>query len=70
MTVSVMRITVVWMLLLMAGITSLAAPDDELLRGNGYFDGWQLRMDNVVMSGDVRLLLTQIKARLVDRIQM
>lgn len=49
--------------LLMAGF-------DDLLKGGSPFDGWQLRMDNVTINGDIRLMLTQIKARLISRIQI
>ena len=49
--------------LLMAGF-------DDQLKGGSPFDGWQLRMDNVAINGDVRLLLTQIKARLISKIQV
>ena len=48
----------------------MGAGFDDLLTGNGAQDSYQLRMDNVAMSGDLRLLLTQIKARLISRIQI
>lgn len=48
----------------------LEAGFDDLLKGDEHFDGWQLRMDNVALNGDTRLLLTQIKARLVSKIQL
>jgi hypothetical protein len=40
------------------------------LSGTDLFDGWQLRMDNVVLSGDTRLMVTQIKARQISKIQV
>ena len=48
----------------------LVAGFDDLLNGENHFDSWQLRMDNVAMSGDMRLLLTQIKACLISKIQI
>lgn len=48
----------------------LVAGFDDLLNGESHFDSWQLRMDNVAMSGDIRLLLTQIKASLISKIQI
>lgn len=48
----------------------MAAGFDDLLQGGSPFDGWQLRIDNVAVSGDLRLQLTQIKARLVSKVQI
>ena len=48
----------------------MAAGFDDLLAGGDHFDAYQLRMDNVAMSGNTRLLLTQIKASLVSKIQI
>ena len=48
----------------------MVAGFDDLLNGEDHFDGYQLRMDNVVLSGDTRLLLTQIKADLISKVQI
>lgn len=48
----------------------MSAGFDDLLGGDDHFDAYQLRLDNVAMSGNTRLLLTQIKARLISKIQV
>ena len=48
----------------------MVAGFDDLLKGGSPFDSWQLRMDNVAISGDTRLMLTQIKARNISKIQI
>lgn len=48
----------------------MAAGFGDLLAGDDYFDAYQLRMDNVALNGNTRLLLTQIKARLISKIQI
>ena len=48
----------------------MGAGFDDLLTGNGAQDSYQFRMDNVTMSGDLRLLLTQIKAKLISKIKI
>ena len=108
-----LRVTILWILLLAAGVACTATPDteqpvvemrgdrtiiypqrmelsgeetlmdildmypdllaagfDDLLQGGNPFDGWQLRIDNVAVSGDLRLQLTQMKARLVSKVQV
>ena len=48
----------------------MAAGFDDLLGGDEYFDAYQLRIDNVPVSGDPRQVLTQLKARLISKIQV
>ena len=48
----------------------MGAGFDELLTGSGLHDSYQLRLENVAVSGDTRLLVTQIKACLISKIQI
>ena len=48
----------------------MAAGFSDLLAGDEHFDSYQLRMDNVVLHGDTRLMLTQIKAKDVRLVQV
>lgn len=43
---------------------------DDLLAGSGLRDSYQLRLENVPVSGDTRLTVTQMKARLISKIQI
>jgi len=48
----------------------LGAGFDNLLMGNGAQDFYQLRLDNVAICGDTRLIVTQMKASLIGKIQI
>lgn len=57
--------------LMMTGFDEyLSGPNSGGMAASATFDTWALRLDNVNINGDVRLLLTQIKASLVNRIQI
>lgn len=48
----------------------MGAGFDDLLLGTGYQDSYQLRLENVAVSADTRLLVTQLKASLISKIQI
>ncbi len=48
----------------------MAAGFADYLAGDEHFDSYQLRMDNVVLHGDTRLMLTQIKAKDIRLVQV
>ena len=48
----------------------MAAGFADYLAGDEHFDSYQLRMDNVPLQGDTRLLLTQLKAKDITLVQI
>ena len=48
----------------------MAAGFSDFLASDEHFDSYQLRMDNVVLHGDTRLMLTQIKAKDIRLVQV
>lgn len=48
----------------------MGAGFDDVLEGNGIQDSYQLRLENVAISSDMRLTVTQMKAALISKIQI